>query len=63
MKYFGIPFIIFFILVGMTTPKIQKVQAQAKQEVQAEELSTTQQENKLGDMCIRECEEELRVHK
>lgn len=53
LKYFGIPLIASFVIVGVTAPKTQKVQAETKQEVKVEEVSTTtQQDIKLGDMKI-----------
>lgn len=52
LKYFGIPLIASFIIVGVTAPKTQtKVQADTKQEVKTENVATTTQ-TKLGDMKI-----------
>jgi Predicted hydrolase (metallo-beta-lactamase superfamily) len=52
LKYFGIPLMASFILIGITAPKTQpKVQPDSKQEIKAEELATTQ-ETKLGEIKI-----------
>jgi len=51
LKYFGIPFLAFFVLTGITAPHIQKVQAETKQEIKTEQVSVTQP-TILGDMKI-----------
>lgn len=54
LKYFGISFVVFFVLTGITAPKPQpKVQVESKQE-NVEELATTTQtqQTTLGDMKI-----------
>jgi beta-lactamase superfamily II metal-dependent hydrolase len=54
LKYFGIPLIVSFVIVGVTAQKTQKTQSDTKQEVKAEELATTTEDKstKLGDIKI-----------
>lgn len=51
LKYFGIPLMASFVIVGITAPKTQKVQAETKQEIKTEQVSTTTNTT-LGDMKI-----------
>ena len=50
LKYFGIPLIASFVVIGATTPKTEP-KAEPTQKVKAEQLATTT-ETKLGDMKI-----------